>query len=143
MAFGISIYIFSDDELSYEQHRLETFYVDKVDSCKITKIDKEHSSNGKGDYFIFYTDCSYSYPCLFELNNNFILSNDLKLGMTVIKDSNSLNLTLIDNNKTYHLKLLDPKILEYRGLRIKILLIWFSIIIVIVLITPNSSFVKK
>ena len=118
---------------------LTRFYEAEMDSCKIERIDTLDVTN-RGGYQVFYTDCSYdAYPIFLQDYNQ---KEIIKVNSVVIKESNSLDINIIENGKYYNLKLRHPDTQDDRGFGTLVSLGFMGVATILILLAPNSKFRK-
>jgi hypothetical protein len=128
---------------NFEQTKSELtlFYATPFDTCVVTKLERRKYP-GRGDYSIFYTDCGSSYfPVLLDKDNITDSYNLFKENVKLVKATNSVDLTLTDNDKVAHrLKIRRPEDEDDRKFSTKMILIIMGIGIAINLLLPNYLF---
>jgi len=131
---------------NFEQTKgeLTLFYKTSFDTCSLTSLEKRKYP-GRGDYSVFYTDCSSEYfPILLEKGTQTADYGLFKEQVTVIKATNSVDLILTDDNEVVHkLRIRKPEDEDDRGFSTKIILIIMGVSITINLLLPNSLFETK
>ena len=138
--FGIGIISINlTDNQKVTRHELTRFYESEMDSCKIENIDTLDVAN-RGGYQVFYTDCSSDfYPIFLEDNSK---NEVIKVNSLIIKNSNSLDIRILENDKHYDIKIRHPDSQDDRWFGTKIMLGFISVVTILILLTPNSKFKK-
>jgi hypothetical protein len=99
---------------------------------------------GRGDYTVFYTDCtSDHFPVLLEKNINTDNYDLFKENIKLTKDSNSVELLLADNNGVHRLRIRKSEDEDDRGFGTKVVLIFIGISITLIILLPNRLYEKK
>lgn len=124
------------DTLRTTRVELTRFYEAKMDKCVIERIDTLKYPS-RGTYQIFYTDCTTNFYPIFITKGS---PEEFKIGSSISKESNSVDIELSDGGKISKLKIRHPDTEDDRGFGTKMFLVFIAIVTVLILLTPNSKF---
>ena len=142
LLFGLTLLgNYFNDPYERTRKELARFYNLSLDSCTITKVSKRKYS-GRGDYFVFYTDCFKDYLPILLKHPTSDNSKLFKENSTIYKDSNSIDLKIKNNGTTYNVKI-RPTEPDDRPLFALIITIVYGGLITFTMISSNSKHEQK
>jgi hypothetical protein len=127
------------DPLKSTRQELERFYMQEFKSFSIDNIISIPYPSGRGNYKLFSSSIRQEYfPILLKHGDD--ASYDLfKVGTTIDKPANSLNLTLEKSEVRYHVNIRNPSDESTKG-DFLFPAAFFGSILVLFLILPNAFF---
>ena len=132
------------DTLKSTRLELERFYADKIDNCKIIYVETRKYPS-RGDYTIFYTDCTPDYYPIFIEKARYDTTDYKRLfdkGIRISKEANSQGILITNNGSEYQIRIRNPKTEDDRWFGTRVALIFFTIATILIIILPNSLYDK-
>ena len=131
------------DNFRQTKDELTLFYATTFDTCTLTKLEKRKYP-GRGDYSIFFTDCSSNYlPVLLEKNTPTESYNLFKENVKLTKTKNSVEVVLTENKVVHRLGIRKPEDEDDRGFSTKVILIFMGIATALAILLPDRLFEKE
>lgn len=140
IVFGSGLFVTHiRDTLGPTRVQLEKLYKTRFDSCFVTALEMRKYPS-RGNYMVFKTDCSTEYfPLIGETIDSILFTNY----PMVVKDSASRSLSLVKEGISYQWIMKNPEKEDDRSLGTAVILSFTIVLVIIVLVVPNSYFERK